>query len=87
MRLAEDAQRSSRTALTGDMPAPQRLDRLADIARDRLTAIEDIVDAGKQLYAVLTPGQQGVADRRIAVPVMVIVGVESNSSAARAKGP
>jgi hypothetical protein len=86
LKLAEDAQRSTRTALTGDLSAPQRLDRLGDIARDRLTAIEDIVDAGKQLYAVLTPGQQGVADRRIAVPVMAIVGVEPNSSAARAKG-
>lgn len=87
MRLAEDAQRSSRTALTGDMPGPQRLDRLADIARDRLTAIEDIVDAGKQLYAVLTPGQQGVADRRLAVPVMALAGVEPNSAATRAGAP
>jgi hypothetical protein len=87
LRLAEDAQRSVRTALTGDMPAPQRLDRLADIARDRLTATEDIVDAGKQLYATLTPGQQGVADRRLAVPVMALVGVEPNSAAARATAP
>jgi hypothetical protein len=87
MQLAEDAKRSSRTALTGDMPAPQRLDRLADIARDRLTAIEDIVDAGKQLYAVLTPGQQGVADRRLAVPVMALAGVEPDSPATRAGAP
>ena len=84
LRLAEDAQRTARTALGGDMPAPQRLDRLSDVARDRLTAIEDIVDAGKQLYAVLTPGQQSVADRRLAVPVMALAGVEPNSAAARA---
>jgi len=83
LRLAEDAQRSSRAALGGDMPAPKRLDRLADIARDRLTAIEDIVDAGKQLYAQLTPGQQAVADRRMAVPVMALAGVEPNSTAGR----
>lgn len=87
LRLAEDAQRSARTALTGDMSAPQRLERLGDIARDRLTAIEDIVDAGKQLYAVLAPGQQGVADRRLAVPVMALVGVEPNSAAARTGAP
>jgi len=87
LKLAEDAQRTARTALTGDMSAPQRLDRLGDIARDRLTAIEDIVDAGKQLYAVLTPGQQGVADRRLAVPVMALAGVEPNSAAARAGAP
>ena len=87
LKLAEDAQRTARTAMTGDMSAPQRLDRLGDIARDRLTAIEDIVDAGKQLYAVLTPGQQGVADRRLAVPVMALAGVEPNSAAARAGAP
>jgi hypothetical protein len=87
LKLAEDAQRTTRTALVGDMSAPQRLDRLGDIARDRLTAIEDIVDAGKQLYSVLTPGQQGVADRRLAVPVMALVGVEPNSAAARAGAP
>jgi hypothetical protein len=73
------------------MTAPQRLDRLSDIARDRLTAIEDIVDAGKQLYATLTPGQQTVADRRMAVPVMALAGVEPTSATTRAgaagKGP
>ena len=84
LKLAEDTQRAARTALAGDMAAPKRLDRLADVARDRLTAIEDIVDAGKNLYATLTPGQQSVADRRMAVPVMALAGVEPNSAAARA---
>jgi hypothetical protein len=83
LRLADDAQRTSRTALAGTMSAPERLDRLSDIARDRLTAIEDIVEAGKQLYAVLTPGQQGVADRRMAVPVTGLAGVEPSSATAR----
>jgi LTXXQ motif family protein len=84
IKLAEDTQRSARMALSGDMPAPKRLDNLADIARDRLTAIEDIVDAGNRLYATLSPAQLGVADRRLAVPVMALVGVEPNSAAARA---
>lgn len=87
LKMADDAQRSTRNALTGEMSAPQRLDRLGDIARDRLTAIEDIVEAGKQLYAVLAPGQQGVADRRLAVPAMALVGVEPSSTAARAGAP
>src|SRR5258708_3935220 len=52
-RMAEDAQRAARAALSEELQAPKRLDRLADIARDRLTAIEDIVDAGKALYATL----------------------------------
>jgi LTXXQ motif family protein len=76
LKLANDLQRTARTALGGEMPAPKRLDGLADIARDRLTAIEDIADAGKNLYAALTPSQQAVADRRMAVPVMALVGVE-----------
>ena len=76
LSLAGDLQRMARSALGGDMPAPKRLNGLADIARDRLTAIEDIVDAGKNLYAILSPAQQSVADRRMAVPVMSLVGVE-----------
>jgi hypothetical protein len=65
--------------LGGEMAAPKRLDQLADVARDRLTAIEDIVDAGKNLYAVLTPAQKSVADRRMAAPVMALAGVEPTS--------
>jgi hypothetical protein len=81
LKMAEDAQRTARAALGGEMAAPKRLDQLADIARDRLTAIEDIVDAGKNLYAILTPAQKSVADRRMAVPVMALVGVEPTSGA------
>ena len=87
LKLAEDMQRASRSALGGDLTAPKRLDRLADIARDRLTAIEDIVDAGKALYAAFTPEQKIVADRRMAVPVMVLAGVEPNASSERSLGP
>ena len=85
--LAEDSQRTARTAMAGDAIAPKRLDRLADIARDRLTAIEDIVDAGKNLYAILTPAQQDVADRRLAAPVIGLAGVEPISAAARSLAP
>jgi hypothetical protein len=81
LKMAEDAQRTARAALGGEMAAPKRLDQLADIARDRLTAIEDIVDAGKNLYAILTPAQKSVADRRMAVPVMALAGVEPTSGA------
>jgi hypothetical protein len=44
----------------------QRIDRAVDMARDRLTAIEDIALAAKSLYARLTPEQQQVADPRLA---------------------
>jgi hypothetical protein len=44
----------------------QRLDRVVDMARDRLTAVEDIAISAKALYAQLTPEQQRVADPRLA---------------------
>lgn len=44
----------------------QRVDRVVDMARDRLTAVEDIAIAAKALYARLTPAQQQVADPRLA---------------------
>jgi LTXXQ motif family protein len=75
--LAEDTQRNARVTMGADMNGPKRLDRLADLARDRLTAVEDIADAGKVLYATLSPTQQGVADRLIALPVMALVGFET----------
>jgi hypothetical protein len=87
LKMAEDAQRTARTALGGEMAAPKRLDQLADIARDRLTAIEDIGDAGKHLYAMLTPAQKAVADRRMAAPLMALAGVEPAAAGARGGSP
>ena len=73
LRLAEDSKRTARTALGGEMTAPKRLDQLADIARDRLTAIE-AVDAARP-YAILMPAQQWLRIA-VAVPVMALAGVE-----------
>ena len=44
----------------------QRIDRMVDAARNRLTALEDISQAAKTLYAALTPEQQKAADPRFA---------------------
>ena len=44
----------------------QRIERLADAARNRLTAIEDIAVAAKILYERLSPQQRTVADPRLA---------------------
>ena len=44
----------------------QRLDRTVDLARNRLTAVEDIALAAKSLYAMLTEEQQKIADPRLA---------------------
>ena len=44
----------------------QRMDHAVDVARDRLTAMEDAVAAAKKLYAALSPEQQSVANPRLA---------------------
>jgi len=45
---------------------PQQIDRILDAARNRLTALEDIAQAAKALYAKLSPEQQPAADPRLA---------------------
>jgi periplasmic protein CpxP/Spy len=51
-------------------PAPaslvQQIDRQVDAARNRLTALEDIAQSAKALYASLSPEQQPAADPRLA---------------------
>ena len=64
-------------ALAGDVarergrkPAPaslaQQIDRQVDAARKRLTALEDIAQSAKALYASLAAAQQPAADPRLA---------------------
>lgn len=67
--LAGDmARESGRRFLRDGAPAslPQQLDRQVDAARNRLTALEDIAQAAKALYARLSPEQQPAADPRLA---------------------
>jgi hypothetical protein len=48
MRMLDDQRRASRAASaysTTETSAPKRLEALADVARNRLTAVEEIVDA------------------------------------------
>jgi hypothetical protein len=49
--------------------ALKRIDRSVDAARNRLAALEDIADAAKTLYTLLTPDQLAVADPRLAALV------------------
>jgi hypothetical protein len=78
MEMLEDTKRGPRVSAS-ETNAPRRLDALADMARNRLTAVEDIVDAGKALYASLTPGQKEVADRRLALPLATLTGNDAGS--------
>ncbi len=67
-KLADDIARArfiTRAKDAEETPASRQLERLGDVARNRLTAVEDIVDAGKALYTALAPDQQRTADRRL----------------------
>ena len=65
--LASDlARERGRTKEVMQMQVLQRLDHAVDVARDRLTAVEDIAAAAKKLYAGLTPEQRSVANPRLA---------------------
>jgi hypothetical protein len=65
VKLLDDVVRARSVTRLDERPAPQQLDQLADTARNRLTAIEDIVDAGKALYAMLNAEQKALADVRL----------------------
>ena len=80
MDMLEDTKRGPRVSAS-ETTAPKRLDALADMSRNRLTAVEDIVDAGKALYATLTPAQKEVADRRLALPLATLTGNDAGSDA------
>ena len=62
--LASDVARERRQG--AQLGVLQRIDHAVDVARDRLTAVEDIALAAKALYAKLTPEQRELADPRLA---------------------
>jgi hypothetical protein len=78
LAMLDDARRDTRV-LASESTAPKRFDALSDMARNRLTAVEEIVDAGKALYASLTPDQKSVADRRLALPLATLTGNDAGS--------
>jgi hypothetical protein len=69
LRLADDIARArfaTREAQGDGVTAPQVFDRIGEIAQNRLAAVEEIVDAGRALYARLSPEQQRLADKKLA---------------------
>lgn len=46
--------------------APGQIERKVDLVRNRLTAMEEISEAAKMLYAILSDEQKAVADRMLA---------------------
>jgi hypothetical protein len=69
--LASDLARERSRAQAGEpastqLNALQQIDRTLDTARNRLTGLEDIAAAAKNLYESLTPEQKSVADSTLA---------------------
>jgi LTXXQ motif family protein len=84
LRYAEDLSRarySARDMQDGSMSVPQQLNRLSEIANNRLTAVEDIGDAVRALYETLGPEQKRVADKDLViVPLRLVSGTTGASN-------
>ena len=78
--LARDVARESRSR-PAQLGLVQRIDRIVDSARNRLTALEDIAQSAKALYAGLTPAQQKMADPRLANLIAMPLAAKSPLSA------
>ena len=70
--LGDDIQRSQvtlRSTKNVELASPQQFGQMIDLARNRLTAIEDIAGAGTILFESLSADQKPIADRRLAALV------------------
>jgi hypothetical protein len=68
--VARERQRQSASKATSPTLV-ERIDRNVDSLRNRLTAVEDIAQAAKALYARLNPDQQRAADPRLATLMLL----------------
>jgi LTXXQ motif family protein len=83
-RLIDDVLRNRDAVRFPKGSAPEQFDFIAQVVRNRMTAIEDITDAGKALYAALTADQKAMADNRLArVTVPLVVPVLAVAEATR----
>ena len=76
IRLADDVARArfALRDLEGTVvTAPQLFDRIVESQQNRMTAVEDIVEAGRELYQKLSVEQQKLADRRLALVAIALV--------------
>ena len=90
VRLADDIVRARfaiRDMQSGTVTAPQLFDRINETAQNRLTAVEEIVDAGRALYDKLTPDQQRMADRRLALVALSLTSGVAPAAGGRDDGP
>jgi len=75
-KLADDVSRSradarSRASASGN--AVQHLEEIASVSGIRATAVDDIVVAARAFYSTLNSDQKAIADRRMWMPVSLLV--------------
>jgi hypothetical protein len=78
------ARERTRLTVSSSALGLQHIDHAVDIARNRLTALEEISAAAKALYASLSPEQKTLADTRIVsivAPRPFTAGAPGNASA------
>jgi hypothetical protein len=88
LKFAEDLTRarfSARDMQDGGLSVPQQFDRLAEIASNRLTAVEEIIDAGRAVYETLGPDQRKLADRELVIPPLRLLSGSAAATAVRAE--
>lgn len=78
-QLADDMSRNRARLRYASGSASQQFDVLADSLRNKLTAYEDIADAGKALYGSLDSTQREIADRRLARVSLLLVDTNAMS--------
>jgi LTXXQ motif family protein len=71
------AEQPQRTGTSSGESAVKQIDRNADVLRSRLGATQDLSDAAKKLYAILSDEQKTVADRMLAATVPPAFAVQS----------
>jgi len=74
-KLADDIARTrldARAAAPASANAVQHLEQIASVSGMRATALDDIVVAGRALYAMLNEDQKAIADRRLWLPVSLL---------------
>ena len=74
-KLADTMSRARFDARTGAAggSAVEQLERATSDQRSRVAAVEEITALAQSLYAKLTPEQKAFADRRLALPVLMLV--------------
>lgn len=82
-RAARDLERDrTRNDIREKLAVLERIDRIVEASRNRLTALEDISASARSFYQTLTPPQQQISDPRLATIAALLIEVAPQPPAA-----